>query len=939
MAFDLKNILLQFTGPPDDILGDYIRTIANGGLTRYRSVIQWGNKDGQPLYAHVLDLVFTFSRLADLLNLSVTEQQVMMLALSAHDINKVAEGELKKLRFPDLASNEYVAEELIKLGADEFFPEWREYLADIVALIRSHSDHFHHAGELLMASSVQEQRYALGSRVQALTHLMKGLDSLDLSHGLDETKHKATFLSHLNAVSDIQYDFVSHTVAEQRGILTNVIHNRTAEHLARHKQIHPLLYYPDGVVYLVQRGRDLTVDEQDLRQIADGITDFVEGMTRKSFADFIKAGNQGIKVDPKCLELGIPFTQIWQRVDAIVMEKNYASIENMEAKARTRATDKLVGDETAPALQVQQRLAQKYLLPTANETLRLGELIRSYYIFLGKHFKKQFKEPWAHLYKLLEVSQEQQKIYTYFDPNYDRAYVVGGDLSLGYESVLARIVEDGEQLIDVDDVESPWTEVFAQYVEQQIYFSFQTLTHAGFAANIGQYLNANHKQSAFGSSLFETELWRAGDVAKTIKVQQFSNRLAAGPGDPVKYVDPITKVQFLLEKLNYPPGYDVTTYYLHIYPYAFYTDAYLRMWRNTVRTLAEQDVRALFLKTDEILRSIFDPTRSVELSASGVKSNGLPLPGAGEAFGNLLIWPLNAPGRNDTERFWYAFTCAFAMQHFVGGRVVLTRSAIPILSADEVHGLDLFTDEIPSALNGLLRSNGYGNEVGQGREALADLQEPLAAIYTIHRQVGGTSDELMPLLRGLNDGPLGIYFTTERLLLKRVSNNKKVKSPDWLMIQSTQEMADSLRLIATRQGGKLMNETIQNLAQLAWEGQLKRPDSLKKNSLMTPMDHCFEKLHEWREPIDEGTLRAAAKTEIFSFLERVREQGHVGETTEHKTAAFVDAFFGKLLNKVYRGSLQRLLNDEKLIRAAFLFHIREQVANARDAKKEDTQAD
>src|SRR5262245_54606576 len=106
MALDLKTILLTFAGRPDDVLGGYLRTIANEGLTRYRRIIQWGNKDGQPLYAHVIDLVFTFTRLAELLQLNETEQRVTMLALSAHDINKVVEGERKTLRFADLASND-----------------------------------------------------------------------------------------------------------------------------------------------------------------------------------------------------------------------------------------------------------------------------------------------------------------------------------------------------------------------------------------------------------------------------------------------------------------------------------------------------------------------------------------------------------------------------------------------------------------------------------------------------------------------------------------------------------------------------------------------------------------------------------------------------------------------------------------------------------------
>ena len=174
MPLDLKNIVLQFSGPPDDVLGDYVRTVANGGLGRYRRIIQYGNKQGQPLYAHVIDLVFTFARLAEMLELDETVQRVMMLALSAHDINKVVADERIQLRFADMASQETIAAELLLLGADDFFPAWRSYLADIVALIRAHSDHFHHSGELLLARSIQAQKYALGEQCAATGPLDQG---------------------------------------------------------------------------------------------------------------------------------------------------------------------------------------------------------------------------------------------------------------------------------------------------------------------------------------------------------------------------------------------------------------------------------------------------------------------------------------------------------------------------------------------------------------------------------------------------------------------------------------------------------------------------------------------------------------------------------------------------------------------------------------------
>jgi CRISPR-associated protein Csc3 len=263
----------------------------------------------------------------------------------------------------------------------------------------------------------------------------------------------------------------------------------------------------------------------------------------------------------------------------------------------------------------------------------------------------------------------------------------------------------------------------------------------------------------------------------------------------------------------------------------------------------------------------------------------------------------------------------------VGGRVLLTRSAVPILSASEIEGVDLYTDEIPMALKGLLGQNSYNYE------ELAQLQTQLAAIYAIQRQVGGTTEELMALLRSLNDSPLGIYFTTERLLLKRIKNDKKVKSPEWMAIRTARMLLESLQLIVKAQGGEQMDQIIRRLAQLAWEGNLKG-QSLEKNSLMTPLDHCFEKLQLWQEPMDKESVRAATITDIYSYLERIREKGMVGRETQLKAKAFVDIFFDELLGAIYKENRSRLLTDEKFIRSAFLFHIREQVAKASEARKE-----
>lgn len=919
---------LDLFAPPDDVLGDYVRHIANQGLTRYRRFVQWGGKKGQPLYAHVIDLVFTLARLADRLNLSPVEQRVLMLALSIHDLNKVPEF-AHFGSYNALATPENVAKELEQIGADGFFPEWREYLQDIVTLMRAHSDHSHVSGELLRVGG----NYRLGQeRVEELAELVKALDVLDLSHSLQERRHKHTFLSHLNAFSSVQYEFVYHVVAEQRGILTNVIHNRIAEYMQQAKGAWPLLYYPDGVAYLAPRGHELTMDEQDYAALAERIAAFLEEQTRGNFSDFIKPTNQGIKIDKKCLELRIPFPRLWQEVHNIIQSKTYRALDNMESRARERAAQAIAGDQSPAAEAVRQRLEQPELVPHQDELLRLGELIRSYYIFLSAHFKRAVDDPWARLYTLLEIPPEKQAFYAYFNLNYDRAYVLAGELPLSYQEVMARIVADGKELLRSDEGESPWLPVFQEYIRQNVHFSFQRPDRSSFAENLRRYVEDNHKQSAYGSTPLATELWRSNDVPRTVKVQQFSNRLAAGPGDPVKRIDPVTKAQFLLERLNYPPAHRATTYYLHIFPYAFFSHSYIDLWRRTVRDLAEQDVSALFVKTDDALRAIFAEDQPIRLPVSASKSNGLPLPGAPEMLGNLLIWPLNAPGQNDTEQFWYAFTCAFAMHRFVGGRVVLTRSAVPTVGPEEMAHIDLLIDEIPLALQGLLRQNSYTYEeirspgsVGRSPDGLEAL---LQALYMVYGQVYNPSskvNEVLALAESLNDGPLGIFHAAERLLLQRLRSAREVRSVDWMVIHAAGAITPSLNSIAMAIGGNAVIETIQKLARLAWEGNLKGK-SLEKNSLMVPLDECFAKIQQKEAPVDDGTLRAAAAEDIYEYLGRIREQGMVGRGTMVKVTAFVDAFFDELLNGVYQGNRHRLLTDEKLIRSAFLFHVRELIA-------------
>src|SRR5690606_2875582 len=163
---------------------------------------------------------------------------------------------------------------------------------------------------------------------------------------LEERSHKATFLSYLNAfVDDRQFAFFIHRLAENRGTLTNMLHEAIVGVL-QEEQLVPLLYYPDGVAYLLDRSQMLTIDDRLRRKMARRAADAINELTGREFASFIKSGIAGIKVDPKCLELGIPFEKMWAIMHTRVQTRSLDR-ETLLEKVRERTERNFEKSEAA----------------------------------------------------------------------------------------------------------------------------------------------------------------------------------------------------------------------------------------------------------------------------------------------------------------------------------------------------------------------------------------------------------------------------------------------------------------------------------------------------------------------------------------------------------------------------------------------------------------
>lgn len=379
---EIDELLLELGVEPeaDDLFRTYVEEIANKQLRDYQEIIQFSSKAGESLYLHILTGIFVLQRLRRILCLDDIEVQLLFSAFSVRDLNKLREFQDVKRSFNYLANATNVSRVLVTLEMERFFPEWRDYLKDIELLIRAHSRHYHTYDETL------DQKYEPYSNknkvLNYLVPIIHAMDVIDLSKTLEERAKKRDFIIELNRIfDDKQYKFVYHKVTEQRGILTNLIHNTIVEYLEEKKDLLPLLFYPDGVAYLVERDRDIWITDDEITELGKSIISNIESKMSEEFRKLIQSRSADIKVDEKCIALGLPFETIWSEVRNKISDKKYAfddmnnrrlgRLEEAHKKLAGTKPSKGVPDPVAQIALIDEILAEKtHSLPPDDDVVR-----------------------------------------------------------------------------------------------------------------------------------------------------------------------------------------------------------------------------------------------------------------------------------------------------------------------------------------------------------------------------------------------------------------------------------------------------------------------------------------------------------------------------------------------------------------------------------------
>jgi len=868
---------LEFASDPDqgidasNVLNDYLLDIANKKMRRYKQIIHTrGPKQGQSYYSHVMDLVTIAEKLRSPIGLNEREMRCVLLALTIHDLNKVPPydkgPDSKEAKYADAATPENIQAELERLEVGEaFFPEWREYLQDIILLAHFHQEAASGTTLTIDQRVFEKCKLQPGRLKGPLKHLVKAADASDNSHSGDhrdphETHIRDKLLQHINsAMPGRQYRFFGHRLAELRGLFTNVMHNELAAYFREKYSENAcidLQYYTEGVNYLLDKQIALEWTPGTLQEVGARIESRLAAIQLEDLAQFIKARPAGIVVDDAAIGSGATVAQIFNVILNTVRRKQYKTDwrEERNTFARNDLQESLSNTQHGPELkeQVTELLQQADLVPVDEAALKRGEFASAYRKFLEDHRADELKalrtDAWTRTYRLFNLPESNDQLYKLIDP-YRRGYFIARDLPAidldeMEEAALTDIAQLEEQAAQApaagkgkktkgDDIQATLTgfeEVAGEPFERGYLVEYlkvnlevwdtgnsaqghPTLSRPIMTTEFGEILRQYASRRQYeqccncGTALKASE-WMAAQVPASIGVQSFSNRLEGGSSrEPKRNVCDVCRAQFILEKLAWrshrdKQGAEQVTFYLHLFPFAFFTRPLLRAWWVSLNRLRDSDHTAFFLITRDYFRNFDELQENIQIEGRRTTTNGLGLPVLSESISNTPILPIIAPGDNYGSQFMLALEMAVILVRWFECRAILSRSPIPLLNlSNEKIGdkpVVLMVEGMPRNMSWLVP------ETSMYREQVEALCHRLSQLHLLSKALyysGSKSDDVPhDFAVAAADDELALYYEADRLIEKKIDAEKgRVKiSPEQHAISLSHQVAPMLQKLVEK---------------------------------------------------------------------------------------------------------------------------------------------
>ncbi|MGH2458315.1 MAG: hypothetical protein ACRDIY_05550, partial [Chloroflexota bacterium] len=466
------------------------------------------------------------------------------------------------------------------------------------------------------------------------------------------------------------------------------------------------------------------------------------------------------------------------------------------------------------------------------------------------------------------------------------------------------------------------------YLTENLTISIGEVATRPVADHLTRYVSAQHRQCGYCSATASSVELMKLNVPPSVGVQSFSNRLAGGSArEPKRNVCPVCRAQFVLERLAWVShtdkyGGDVSTFYLHLFPYTFFTREQLAAWWSGVSALRGEDTSAFYLDPGTYFRARRDAPNPA-LAVWKTKRNGVAIPRLSDALGNTPTLAIHAPGSSFGEQALLALETAAILAGHFGCKALVSRTAVPIVDGAAIDGL--YLDGAPQALRWLVPTD---NLDGPALGALIRRLSLLHQLQDAIRQGTDSTNVVLELARAAAGDPLAICFVADRLI------ERKRRGADPSLGQGSlalQRAAPLLRALIFEEGRNPV-EYLDQMARVAAQNYL-RGSSFKRSALLDPLDTALALTEQHPEAKDREDLRAALVTDIFNHLERIADSDYKpGRTKREAIKQYVDLYIDGLLAKDHQGDVNFLLNRARFIRSAYLFFLQEALDQQRQER-------
>ncbi|TFE67815.1 type I-D CRISPR-associated protein Cas10d/Csc3 [Methylacidiphilum caldifontis] len=953
---DLIKDLLDAAG--EKLIRTYSMKTAKGG--EYAEELKALGKDvsrsyhDQSMLSHIFNGFFPVWNILKkieqngILKLSDFEKKIYLTSFILHDIDKTLGKKFDTSSdYGVSALKDLIKTEINNLGLNIFFSGYINYLGDIAYIVintqeRWGSNRFPpHFGTRL-----KERQLQLLTDLSTLSDLFSSI----LKSPSDVlTQYGQKICDRLKNISNNSLTLDFHKLAEVRGVLTNILNNSLIELYSKNGRT-PLLFFPDGVVYLKEINLpEVIIDLETLYEtISNRIKRVASQRIIKLIPDFSKDD------DLRFPDLVYDVCGL-QDILSVILTK---SINSNRKRAEEIAHERL---STLLSLQKSGKIRNnlQVVVEERGEITIIGRFLQTIEKkVINRLFSEEEKEKIIHgvvrklakdngldaYERLNAINNKTLKGGPAFKWFYIGLLILKQNPSFSYSEIEEKLREANEYILKNENKicyqKSKLLYVLKEYLRNVILFPMlldsnnNNIQIAGknFQLELSKYTLSKSKRSnnegvcILCNSVYSGEESKESEVP--FKPQSYKNRLHIGMNSPKSFICNVCRIELSLRQLLFNQNTSHKNFesekikYFYIYPSYYFTtqtSPFVESVQNELKNINYYDIHKKIcgrLNSVDMFRelelNIINPERmkrSLERSLAEKRDDDryLKIKYPENEIPTFVFFGFKGWGDTDTDSWVYPALLALVSPYLFSSKILTTESPIPLFHSGSDFYESVFYDSIHPAFRFVLKDTAIRLDLVE--ESL----RKLLALYTMHYETFKEKWTLLNQeLREVATDSVGVFFCFD-VKIRALESERKRKLHTKEIESIAKIYWDVFEIIGGKEMG-LISETVDKYAKFY------KANGFSHYAMTRPLRIASESIIKSSKALSDEDIKLQVIGEIKEWIDRIKgggaegyvPKGMYGSTLMNAILEYVNYFYNEVFKKYAEGDralLKKKMND------------------------------